>query len=83
MTPIAEEVLKREDEEEEHLSEKKEYWQNELRSLGIVEPDYLQNELITKRGHFKHWQKASTQSITKFTKKPIAVAVMVIIVVAH
>jgi hypothetical protein len=37
MTPIAEEALK---EEEEHLSDKKEYLQNELKSLGIVEPDY-------------------------------------------
>jgi hypothetical protein len=34
MTPIAE-ALKKEDEEEEHLSDKKEYWQNELKSLGI------------------------------------------------
>jgi hypothetical protein len=34
MTPIAEEALKKED-EEEHLSNKKEYWQNELKSLGI------------------------------------------------
>ncbi len=31
MIPIAEDALK----EEEHLSDKKEYWQNELKSLGI------------------------------------------------
>jgi hypothetical protein len=33
MTPIAKEALKKE--EEEYLSGKKEYWQNELKSLGI------------------------------------------------
>jgi hypothetical protein len=27
MTPIAEEVLKKEEKEEQHLSDKKEYWQ--------------------------------------------------------
>jgi hypothetical protein len=32
MTPIAKEALKK---EEEYLSGKKEYWQNELKSLGI------------------------------------------------
>ena len=31
MTPITEEALKK-----EHLSDKKDYWQNELKSLGIV-----------------------------------------------
>ncbi|HEU4444151.1 MAG TPA: hypothetical protein VFR94_05705 [Nitrososphaeraceae archaeon] len=34
MTPIAE-MLKEEEDEEEHLSDKKEYWQNKLKSLGI------------------------------------------------
>jgi hypothetical protein len=43
MTPIAEEALK----EEEHLSDKKEYWQNELKSLGIKEPK-RQNDLNDK-----------------------------------
>jgi hypothetical protein len=37
MTPIAEALKK------EH-PDKKEYWQNELKSLGIEEPDHLQNE---------------------------------------
>ena len=47
MTPIAEGALKKEDkEEEEHLSEKEEYWQNELKSLGI-EPK-RQNDLNDK-----------------------------------
>ncbi len=47
MTPITEGVLKKEDkEEEEHLSEKEEYWQNELKSLGI-EPK-RQNDLNDK-----------------------------------
>ncbi len=45
MTPIAE-ALKKEDEEGEHLSDKKEYWQNELKSLGI-EPK-RQNDLNDK-----------------------------------
>ena len=47
MTPVAE-VLKKEDEEEkEYVLDKKEYWQNELKSLGIEEPNHhlLQNEL--------------------------------------
>ena len=30
---------------------------------------------------FKHWQKASNQSITKLTKQHIAIAVMVIIII--
>jgi hypothetical protein len=42
MTPIAEAIKK----EEEHLSDKKDYWQNELKSLGI-EPR-RQNELNDK-----------------------------------
>ena len=46
MTPIAEEALKKEEKEEEHLSDKKEYWQNELKSLGI-EPK-RQNDLNDK-----------------------------------
>ncbi len=47
MTPITEGALKKEDkEEEEHLSEKEEYWQNELKSLGI-EPK-RQNDLNDK-----------------------------------
>ncbi len=46
MTPITEGVLKKEDKEEEHLSEKEEYWQNELKSLGI-EPK-RQNDLNDK-----------------------------------
>ena len=29
---------------EEYLLGEKEYWQNELKSLGIEEPDHLQNE---------------------------------------
>jgi hypothetical protein len=33
---------------EEHLSDKKEYLQNELKSLGIAEPYLLQNELNEK-----------------------------------
>lgn len=37
MAPIAEALKK------EH-SDKKEYWQNELKSLGIEEPDHLQNK---------------------------------------
>jgi hypothetical protein len=41
MTPITEEALKK-----EHLSDKKDYWQNELKSLGI-EPR-RQNELNDK-----------------------------------
>jgi hypothetical protein len=41
MTPIAEALKK-----EEHLSDKKDYWQNELKSLGI-EPR-RQNELNDK-----------------------------------
>jgi hypothetical protein len=41
MTPIAEEALKK-----EHLSDKKDYWQNELKSLGI-EPK-RQNDLNDK-----------------------------------
>jgi hypothetical protein len=40
MTPIAEALKK------EHLSDKKDYWQNELKSLGI-EP-WRQNELNDK-----------------------------------
>lgn len=44
MTPIAKEALRKEDEED--LSDKKEYWQNELKSLGI-EPK-RQNELNDK-----------------------------------
>jgi hypothetical protein len=44
MTPIAEAIKK---EEEEHLSDKKGYWQNELKSLGI-EPR-RQNELNDKK----------------------------------
>jgi hypothetical protein len=39
--------LKNEEEEQalrkEHLSDKKDYWQNELKSLGI-EPDHLKNQ---------------------------------------
>jgi hypothetical protein len=35
MTPIAKEASKKEEVEEEYLSGKKEYWQNELKSLGI------------------------------------------------
>ena len=46
MTPIAEEALKKEEKEEEHLSDRKEYWQNELKSLGI-EPK-RQNDLNDK-----------------------------------
>ena len=47
MTPRTEGVLKKEGkEEEEHLSEKEEYWQNELKSLGI-EPK-RQNDLNDK-----------------------------------
>jgi hypothetical protein len=48
MTPITEGALKKEDkeEEEQHLSEKEEYWQNELKSLGI-EPK-RQNDLNDK-----------------------------------
>ena len=48
MTPITEGALKKEDkeEEEQHLSEKEEYWQNELKSLGI-EPK-RQNNLNDK-----------------------------------
>jgi hypothetical protein len=42
MTPITEGALKK----EEHLSEKEEYWQNELKSLGI-EPK-RQNDLNDK-----------------------------------
>jgi hypothetical protein len=45
MTPAAE-ALKEEEEEEEYLSNKKEYWQNELKSLGI-EPK-RQNDLNDK-----------------------------------
>jgi hypothetical protein len=45
MTPIAE-ALKKEDEEGEHLSDKKEYWQNELKSL-VIEPK-RQNDLNDK-----------------------------------
>ncbi len=45
MTPIAE-VLKEDEEEKEHVLDKKEYWQNELKSLGI-EPR-RQNELNDK-----------------------------------
>jgi hypothetical protein len=45
MTPIAEEALKKED-EEEHPSDKKEYWQNELKSLGIESK--RQNDLNDK-----------------------------------
>jgi hypothetical protein len=44
MTPIAEEALKKE--EEEHLSDRKDYWENELKPLGI-EPG-RQNELNDK-----------------------------------
>jgi hypothetical protein len=46
MTPIAEEALKKEEDEEEHLSDKKDYWENELKSLGI-EPR-RQNDLNDK-----------------------------------
>jgi hypothetical protein len=46
MTPISEGALKKEDKEEEHLSEKEGYWQNELKSLGI-EPKQ-QNDLNDK-----------------------------------
>ena len=48
MTPITEGALKKGDkeEEEQHLSEKEEYWQNELKSLGI-EPK-RQNDLNDK-----------------------------------
>ena len=49
---------------EEH-PDKKEYWQNELKSLGI-EPK-RQNELITKRS-FRHWQKVLGQPIIKITR---------------
>jgi hypothetical protein len=41
MTPIAEAIKK-----EEHLSDKKGYWQNELKSLGIE--SRRQNELSDK-----------------------------------
>jgi adenine C2-methylase RlmN of 23S rRNA A2503 and tRNA A37 len=43
MAPIAK-ALKN----EEHVSDKKEYLQNELESLGIAEPYLLQNELNDK-----------------------------------
>jgi hypothetical protein len=59
MTPVAE-ALK-----QEYLSDKKDYWQNELKSLGI-EPK-RQNELITKRS-FRHWQKVLGQPIIKITR---------------
>jgi hypothetical protein len=66
MSPIAEALKK------EH-TDKKEYLQNELKSLGI-EPDHLlQNQPMTKRRSFKHWQKASSQPITKLIKQHIAV----------
>jgi hypothetical protein len=39
MAPIAK-ALKN----EEYVSDKKEHWENELKSLGIVEPDHLHNK---------------------------------------
>jgi hypothetical protein len=50
--------------------DKKEYWQNELESLGI-EPRQ-KNELNDKQ-ELEAWQKSSRQSITKITKRHIVV----------
>jgi hypothetical protein len=65
MTPIAEALKK------EH-PDKKDYWQNELKSLG-KEPR-RQNELNDKEEEgFRHWQKALRQFITKITKRHIVI----------
>jgi hypothetical protein len=50
ITPIGEALKK------EH-PEKKEYWQNELKSL-CIEPDTHRMSLMTKRRIFRHWQNA-------------------------
>ncbi len=80
MTHISEALKK------EH-PEKKEYLQNELKSLGIVEPDHLHNEPNHKVGRrrrsFKHWQKASSQSIFKLTRQHIAAVVLMVIIIVR
>jgi hypothetical protein len=67
MTPVAEAFKK------EH-QDRKEYWQNELKSLGI-EPR-RRNELNDKE-EINHWMKASNKSISKITKQHMATIVAV------
>ena len=67
MTPVAEAFKK------EH-QDRKEWWQNELKSLGI-EPR-RRNELNDKE-EINHWMKASNKSISKITKQHMATIVAV------
>jgi hypothetical protein len=76
MTPIAEEALKKEEDEEEHLSDKKDYWENELKSLGI-EPR-RQNDLNDK-AELEALAELSRQFITKIIKQHMVIVVIIII----
>jgi hypothetical protein len=68
MTPIAEALKK------EH-PDKKHYWENELKSLGI-EPK-RQNELLMIKRSFRHWQKSSKKCIIKITRQHMVVIIII------